>query len=722
MSIDLKIAYNSMRNKTIWDGLNEFAPGLRAMFRRLYGREWGLWGRNGAQLGTRFAGLSMGDPLASLLFCVGLQASLRRLEEALQRRSVAEGVVRPPDPVTEEGRRRRAVAILGSRAAAAAGPTDGGADGMLKSRVFAFADDICIYGRVPLLADFCAEVADILGEVGLVVNATKSFLVFPEETAGPQEALFPVRHNFCPMQVPVGPTAFVREQLEKRMQEARRGMEEAVKYAQPRSALALIKYSYVPRAVYPMRNSFCGGATHDILTAYRDDIAKKVAYLAQLGEDVEVRGESQVGEALGDFNLRLDKTWVKRVFLAAEHGGLGLLDTAGFNGELQRGMLRRRIQTFFNKYFPEFCPTFERIFPEETVGALQGLELEDQLAAVEPVRVPGVEEAAHLAVGGGGNGPVMPRAMSMKAACYAAIAQQVHRELRESMGEREARPALAWLTSSSAREAGRFLTWCGGPDHRTVIKAEELRIAIRLRLVPPAARDACACGGEDADPVPTEGNNGYHPLHCGIAGRLFYTARHNQITNALAAHIRAMRPDAVVAIEKGLTCEGGLEGSGPVADLVVTMGGVVRFVDVAVTDPTSTSAVRKGSDTTPCKAADIEATRIRSKYRGARYTGVNGALVDASAVVPFVVETTGRVGKDANAFLNLFREGGHWQRSTLMGVISATCARYAGKMMANAGGVHHQASRNTRGNSANNDSEGDGDEVLTAPQPRRHPH
>ena len=49
-------------------------------------------------------------------------------------------------------------------------------------------------------------------------------------------------------------------------------------------------------------------------------------------------------------------------------------------------------------------------------------------------------------------------------------------------------------------------------------------------------------------------------------------------------------------------------------------------------------------------------------------------------VFPFVVESTGRLGKDAIAFLNLMQEGGSWQRSVLLGVVSITCAKFVSRM------------------------------------------
>ena len=49
-------------------------------------------------------------------------------------------------------------------------------------------------------------------------------------------------------------------------------------------------------------------------------------------------------------------------------------------------------------------------------------------------------------------------------------------------------------------------------------------------------------------------------------------------------------------------------------------------------------------------------------------------------VFPFVVESTGRLGKDALSLLNLIQEGGSWQRSVLLGVVSITCATFVSRM------------------------------------------
>ena len=634
MSIDIKIAYNSMRNKCIWQGLCTYAPHLCYMFRKLYANDWGLWGRNGKLLGTRRAGLSMGDPLASLFFCIGLQDTLKKLQQCLMTR----------------------VMVVD--------------DSLPKPFVIAFADDICISAPMNVLMPFAETAVGMLADVGLNVHPHKSKIIHPSAHEFTDTSIFEVVSTFDPMQVPVGDMDYVYSTVETKLTRALVGLDYAIQYAQPRSAFAMIKYSYAHRAVYLMRNAFRGGETQPLFEEYRRKLALGVARVAGMVEEVPWLHPPPSGQ-------RHIPLWAKRVYLSADQGGAGVLDVAGFNGEFQRGNLRSRVRDFLSKHFPSYSLTFERIFPLETVGSLQCLQLEGDAS---DARNGVMHDAAQRAVGNSlGNTPT-PSITNLKQACYRAIAQEVYEETRMLLGPTAAKPALAWLTSSADKGAGRFLAWCGGADSRMALQASDFQTALRLRLEPASPRDACECSGYDADPAPSRGSNAYHPLHCQMVGNRHYLPRHNIIVEALAMFIRALRPNAVVEIERPLVVEDNDGSYRPVADVVVNMDGRLVFIDVAITDPTSESALKKGSDSYSDRASDLEAARIRAKYRGARYRGNNGEAIVGGMVFPFVVESTGRLGKDALSLLNLIQEGGSWQRSVLLGVVSITCATFVSRM------------------------------------------
>jgi hypothetical protein len=83
-SLDFAKAYQSIRRGAIAKGLQEYCPELLPLFKSLYGKSSDLRANTadgrGALVGQSSTGCKQGDPLSTLLFCIGIQAALLEVQ------------------------------------------------------------------------------------------------------------------------------------------------------------------------------------------------------------------------------------------------------------------------------------------------------------------------------------------------------------------------------------------------------------------------------------------------------------------------------------------------------------------------------------------------------------------------------------------------------------------------------------------------------------------
>ena len=88
-----------------------------------------------------------------------------------------------------------------------------------------------------------------------------------------------------------------------------------------------------------------------------------------------------------------------------------------------------------------------------------------------------------------------------------------------------------------------------------------------------------------------------------------------------------------------------------VADIQVMLPTRTQWMDVAIVSPTGPSYVAIGSAT-----VDLAAASKKQHDKTSKYAAVIAAMhMQSSALVPFVVEATGRLGPSASAFLDLLK-------------------------------------------------------------------
>jgi len=135
-----------------------------------------------------------------------------------------------------------------------------------------------------------------------------------------------------------------------------------------------------------------------------------------------------------------------------------------------------------------------------------------------------------------------------------------------------------------------------------------------------------------------------HGLHC-LRGQHWWKRRHDAVVRILADLLRKVFGSAAVTLETRLAPEG---VEPVVADVELRGPASTVWFDVAVVSPAAPSYVNQGS-----ASIDLVATRKKEHDKWSKYAPALAAMgCQSSALVPFVIEATGRLGPRASAWLS----------------------------------------------------------------------
>jgi hypothetical protein len=237
------------------------------------------------------------------------------------------------------------------------------------------------------------------------------------------------------------------------------------------------------------------------------------------------------------------------------------------------------------------------------------------------------------------------------------------------------RPAAAWLLSSSTKGAASWLYSACSSVAGTQLSHEAFQDGLRSRLLVPPHQDPPGVHVRRRCPTCRDANiSPLHALSCRMPSAT-RTHRHNLVRDAVAIFVRSIHPTAqifpeyemvngrqpprdgpVVAAAAGPVAGGrggrgarGARAQEPLrCDLKIEYNGITTYVDVAVANPSSNSALQSangGSSVVENAVSILKENDKLSKYRN-KYTEEV-----SNRVVPFVVEATGRLGPRASAFI-----------------------------------------------------------------------
>ncbi len=199
-------------------------------------------------------------------------------------------------------------------------------------------------------------------------------------------------------------------------------------------------------------------------------------------------------------------------------------------------------------------------------------------------------------------------------------------------------PKRAWLRSS-AHATGRFLD-VGNLDPNLRMDPMDQREFTRMRLLMADYIDECEVMCMACNAIGRRTGEFHHMICPRNNG--FTVDMHNRITSALGDLITTLHPHAEISYEVPYTIRNPLRlPRRVVADIRARVEGRTFVIDVSGVCVAAKTYVERGSAHT-----DFAAARIIEAEKEAHYEGIPGVTV-----VPFIIETTGALAKQARDFL-----------------------------------------------------------------------
>lgn len=278
INLDLSNAFNTIPRRLMWQGVLRYAPDLGHWFRWAYGQSTSLRLSNGQVACKSETGSRQGDPLASLIFCLGFQFLLEDIAWEMRRQC---GNLPPPVHANEDIRDRvaRDDQMMQAGIQAMARPFQPSPEASDEENergreahearkefaahrltnpdragIIAYMDDVNIYMPTHMIARMCPYIQEVFANGGMKLNVDKCQVLFasPEdkpERVGP----FPVQKTgTLSMGVPTGPIAH-RVEHTRRLLEAMKIPARCIGQLSPSAGFGIIRYCINARAGYLAR-------------------------------------------------------------------------------------------------------------------------------------------------------------------------------------------------------------------------------------------------------------------------------------------------------------------------------------------------------------------------------------------------------------------------------------------------------------------------------------
>lgn len=688
INLDISNAFNTIPRKLMWRGVCETRPSLCRWFQWAYGAPTELRLSDGSIACMSETGSRQGDPLASLIFCLGFQYGLRELSARLMLLSGA-----LPDPLTPEetteARERRGQVLLerGAMYQANRPARDDEVDAETGMRIddlinyfctrrdtphrmglVAYMDDCNVFVPRNRLAEVSQVIVDVFDRSGLILNVNKCQVLYARNPPQVEpHCPFPIqRTGALSMGVPTGPLAYRREQTSKMLEQMQLPIRSIARLSATAS-FAIARFcintraSYLARVtdVFEMREQF------DRFDTYMDNVVRSIIE-ADLGlgavtpEDLQDLRNRVAAEGLLDrvapggdngviqwatvddpSGVSLRHAWMMEYVLPRlrglplRYGGLGLIRHSGVEGDKAVCMSRGLTLEFLDAH-----PSLDFIARGIRKWKPVRLGMAEQLRGDVP---PFIDEQEPV------NDYTMEKTPTEELNdAVDAIYQNLHARVLMDLTKHNMDAERAFFISASYEGSGKWINSCAltsmyyGPYR---LRPEEFREALRLRcLVNPLPVDAsvgdsamCICGKDISREMT-------HCLDCQRFTTSFATQRHNACRDVLAKLVRDVRANDIVAPNvQTEVLVGPNPNNGRIADVIIN---IQKFrtpciVDLAIADPAAPFYRERVQSHMVAGAASVH--RAEEKRRQYRAIGVQ--------VIPFVLEATGRPSPDALGLL-----------------------------------------------------------------------
>ena len=596
-------------------------------------------------VGVLESGLFQGGPLTSFYFSITQQKLLQRLQERM--RELEDPRVYETHQLGQDHNQNQAV---------------------VSGTVTAVADDVTITGEVPVIAKLLMEVKQMYRDEGLELNLGKSqiALSIPRDYVS-QEIQDQIKASGInwPMNGFKTLGVYVESHEGRETHWAYRKLQEhfannsvstgAIKrVGNARYMYRLIRLSMATKFTYALRAAHytTGGPAN-----------------ASIGDDVDKYIEDLIA-ALLEVDA-LDQMAEIRLHTPQKQGGAGIPWVGNHNGKRQTLLSISHLTNFIARHELEAMrPTTQRLYSDDPILITENRHPELMRGAKEP---PGpehtwkhenikvetkeivVQHNQHLWNALGNTLKPDPNRPNQARDTYRLQQLSVMNSLKGSGS------ALKYLTTSMGAGQDPFAYF----SHGDFIDC--LKVVLGINIIGQDGTDqllSCSCGRENDIRM-----NPYHLLDCSKNQHLL-TARHNEITNSVIALLKKLHPNATV---KGDEPHVRLSNK---VDILFVNNGNTKVIDVSVINPgcKTMAAPRAG----PPTIGTDEPARARERSKMALYKRQLPEMSE-NDIIPFVVETTGRLGPKALDFINNVTGDNTRAKSQCLRDISVTVARFTGK-------------------------------------------
>jgi hypothetical protein len=610
LSVDVANCFNECPVACAYRELLTLAPALARLFIWTHDAPSDLVYGDGTVVGYREIGEKQGCPGSSANGSLALRPVYNRLIEVV--REVERDFIRDKG-LTEEEFRQRSLAL-------------------------SYVDDCNLLTCLGVAVRVARLIPAIFAEFGLRVVASKCAILSERVEEAYAAGMWP--EDWCRMSdgikilgAPIGTDAYIKEHFISLGEKIKNPPIEALKRVNRRLALHLAtlvhnaEYDYLLRVIEPH-------LTED----FTEVLDKKIDAELALVADMRVEDMSEQTRTLRGLPVGL--------------GGMGIYR---HRARREAGVVNSRARTlsFVKTHCAALTTTAERldVWPEVAVGASDDIpDAFQNLTA---------EEQQHLT---DGDDPKKVAAAARK------MVRHVDEKLQQSIinellvgNTLRGKNTVAYHRSCMSKSSGSWIrsttTFGTGITGGRVFPDAVCTQAVRARLLLPMRNAAgrvivhCPCcfnpqstslEGKDIGPS--------HALGCRyFSNHASFTARHNDARDKLAAALQHHLRYAEPVVEKEVPLSHLIPGHAgqEVIDIVVRAAGgqYVRYIDVAVTEPSCSSAVELGSWEEPLRAA------ARREADKASWYASRAPAVDQSLIIPFVLESSGRAGQRAKQFL-----------------------------------------------------------------------
>ena len=241
------------------------------------------------------------------------------------------------------------------------------------------------------------------------------------------------------------------------------------------------------------------------------------------------------------------------------------------------------------------------------------------------------------------------------------------------MGEKD-RAAL--LISAAHKGSGRWLFNKSQWDYSVKFTPAEFRAALGVRLlltpIPEPGAIQCACYAHQNVQV-AYADSPFHPLSCAF-NQSAVLKRHDFVRDRLFDFLKRVSPRDELVKERALEV---VSGEGVRCDIWCRTGGLLYIIDVSVVEP----SCRQYLELESWKRENV-ATERREHTKRLHYQRCRVLQADAGGVlVPFIMESTGRLGASALEFVSKFIVAHHLHTSLFLDHVAVGTARASGQMV-----------------------------------------